>query len=168
MSGARRKAVAMLVSGPRGQRVIVPEGWARSVSIKKELGSLSKVIDDDIERRLGQGIRHRDADRIAREIERADLDVEKKRIAEEEFHVHTPIARVFVLAFAQGERFGFAGPIHDHRCFPEAGGAEDLAHYFRTTLAQSFVVGGTAAHIGVALQRDARHARDIGTITKRT
>src|SRR5205809_8010171 len=34
-------------------------------TIKKELGSLSKVIDDDIERRLGQGIRHRDADRLA-------------------------------------------------------------------------------------------------------
>jgi hypothetical protein len=49
-----------------------------------ELGSLSKVIDDDIERRLGQGIRHRDAERLAREIERADLDAEKKRLTEEE------------------------------------------------------------------------------------
>jgi len=34
----------------------------------RELGSLSKVIDDDIERRLGQGIRHREAERLAREI----------------------------------------------------------------------------------------------------
>ena len=48
------------------------------------LGSLSKVIDDDIERRLTQGIRHRDADQLAREIERADLDAEKKRVSEEE------------------------------------------------------------------------------------
>ncbi len=57
----------------------------KTETIKKELGSLSKVIDDDIERRLGQGIRHRDAERLAREIEEADLDAEKKRITEEEF-----------------------------------------------------------------------------------
>jgi superfamily II DNA or RNA helicase len=53
--------------------------------IKEELGSLSKVIDDDIERRLTrEGIRHRDAERLAREIEAADLDEERKRITEEE------------------------------------------------------------------------------------
>jgi superfamily II DNA or RNA helicase len=57
----------------------------KTETIKKELGSLSKVIDDDIECRLGQGIRHRDAERLAREIEQADLDAEKKRITEEEF-----------------------------------------------------------------------------------
>jgi superfamily II DNA or RNA helicase len=57
----------------------------KTETIKKELGSLSKVIDDDIERRLGQGIRHRDAERLAREIEAADLDAEKKRVTEEEF-----------------------------------------------------------------------------------
>ena len=56
----------------------------KTETIKKELGSLSKVIDDDIERRLGQGIRHRDAERMAREIEQADLDAQKKRITEEE------------------------------------------------------------------------------------
>jgi hypothetical protein len=56
----------------------------KTETIKKELGSLSKVIDDDIERRLGQGIRHRDAERLAREIREADLDSEKKRITEEE------------------------------------------------------------------------------------
>jgi superfamily II DNA/RNA helicase len=56
----------------------------KTETIKKELGSLSKVIDDDIERRLGQGIRHRDAEKLAREIERADLDAEKKRVSEEE------------------------------------------------------------------------------------
>ena len=57
----------------------------KTETIKKELGSLSKVIDDDIERRLGQGIRHRDAERLAREIEQADIDAEKKRVTEEEF-----------------------------------------------------------------------------------
>jgi hypothetical protein len=56
----------------------------KTETIKKELGSLSKVIDDDIERRLGQGIRHRDAEELAREIARADLDAEKKRVSAEE------------------------------------------------------------------------------------
>jgi superfamily II DNA or RNA helicase len=56
----------------------------KTETIKKELGSLSKVIDDDIERRLSQGIRHRDAERLAQEIERLDLDAEKRRVAEEE------------------------------------------------------------------------------------
>ncbi len=52
--------------------------------IKRELGSLSKVIDDDIERRLRGGIRHRDAAVIGNEIEDADLDADKKRVSEEE------------------------------------------------------------------------------------
>ncbi|MCY4375171.1 MAG: DISARM system SNF2-like helicase DrmD, partial [Spirochaetaceae bacterium] len=56
----------------------------KTQTIKRELGSLSKVIDDDIERRLRKGIRHRDAKRLAREIEAADLDPEKKRVAAEE------------------------------------------------------------------------------------
>ena len=56
----------------------------KTETIKKELGSLSKVIDDDIERRLSNGIRHRDAARLALEIEQADLEAEKKRITEEE------------------------------------------------------------------------------------
>jgi len=53
-------------------------------TIRKELGSLSKVIDDDIERRLRGGIRHRDAARIAEEIDAADLDAERKQVTEEE------------------------------------------------------------------------------------
>ena len=56
----------------------------KTETIKRELGSLSKVIDDDIERRLRGGIRHRDAKRLAREIEAADPDLEKKRVAAEE------------------------------------------------------------------------------------
>jgi superfamily II DNA or RNA helicase len=56
----------------------------KTETIKKELGSLSKVIDDDIERRLAQGIRHREAENLAREIEKADLDEEKKQVTEEE------------------------------------------------------------------------------------
>jgi hypothetical protein len=53
-------------------------------TIKRELGSLSKVIDDDVERRLGQGIRHRDAERLAQEIEQADLEEDRKRAVAEE------------------------------------------------------------------------------------
>jgi hypothetical protein len=56
----------------------------KTETIKRELGSLSKVIDDDIERRLGQGIRHLEAEQLAREIEAADLDAAKKRVTEEE------------------------------------------------------------------------------------
>ena len=59
----------------------------KTETIKRELGSLSKVIDDDVERRLRGGIRHRDAKRLAREIEETDLDREtreKKRVAAEE------------------------------------------------------------------------------------
>ena len=56
----------------------------KTKTIKKELGSLSKVIDDDIERMLKAGIRHRDADELVRKIEVADLDEERKRISEEE------------------------------------------------------------------------------------
>jgi hypothetical protein len=56
----------------------------KTETIKRELGSLSKVIDDDIERRLGQGIRHRDADQLVRAIEGVELDADRKRITEEE------------------------------------------------------------------------------------
>ncbi len=56
----------------------------KTETIKKELGSLSKVIEDDIERRLRGGIRHRDAEKLAHEIEQMDLDAERKRITEEE------------------------------------------------------------------------------------
>lgn len=56
----------------------------KTETIKRELGSLSKVIDDDVERRLNQGIRHGEAEQLAAEIARADLEAEKKRIVEEE------------------------------------------------------------------------------------
>jgi hypothetical protein len=54
-------------------------------TIKRELGSLSRVIDDDIERRLRQGIRHADVERLAGEVEQADLDPDRKRVVAEEF-----------------------------------------------------------------------------------
>jgi hypothetical protein len=58
----------------------------KTETIKRELGSLSKVIDDDIERRLlHSGIRHKEAEQLAHAIEQADLDAERKRVAAEEF-----------------------------------------------------------------------------------
>ncbi|HOU53047.1 MAG TPA: DISARM system SNF2-like helicase DrmD [Myxococcota bacterium] len=56
----------------------------KTETIKQELGSLSKVIEDDIERRLAKGIRHRDVDRLAREIQAADLDAMRRNVTEEE------------------------------------------------------------------------------------
>ena len=57
----------------------------KTETIKRELGSLSKVIDDDVERRLKRsGIRHGDAGSLAQEIQAADLDRQRKRIATEE------------------------------------------------------------------------------------
>ena len=59
----------------------------KTETIKRELGSLSKVIDDDVERRLRGGIRHHDADRLKRAIETADLDEIRRQITEEELEV---------------------------------------------------------------------------------
>ena len=56
----------------------------KTETIKKELGSLSKVIDADIERKLKGGIRHEAADRLAQELLEANLDSERKRVTEEE------------------------------------------------------------------------------------
>ncbi|MHB1345737.1 MAG: DISARM system SNF2-like helicase DrmD, partial [Thermoleophilia bacterium] len=56
----------------------------KTETIKKELGSLSKVIDDDIERRLRHGIRHSDAERLAADLEKTDLDAQRKAVVEEE------------------------------------------------------------------------------------
>lgn len=56
----------------------------KTETIKRELGSLTKVIDDDIERRLSRGIRHTDADEIAIEIGAADVDAARRNVADEE------------------------------------------------------------------------------------
>ena len=56
----------------------------KTETIKRELGSLARVIDDDVERRLRNGIRHRDADDLRRAIEAADLDEARKRATAEE------------------------------------------------------------------------------------
>jgi superfamily II DNA or RNA helicase len=56
----------------------------KTETIKRELGSLSKVIDDEVERRLRKGIRHREAATLAAELEGLDLEEQRKRIVTEE------------------------------------------------------------------------------------
>ena len=56
----------------------------KTETIKRELGSLSKVIDNDIEKRLKGGIRHSEAADIAGAIQSAEMDAARKAIAEEE------------------------------------------------------------------------------------
>jgi len=56
----------------------------KTETIRKDLGSLAKVIEDDVERRLGQGIRHSEAERLASEIESAQPDADKAKASAEE------------------------------------------------------------------------------------
>ena len=56
----------------------------KTETIRRELGSLSQVIDDDVERRLSKGIRHRDADRLRVAIQQADLKEASKRATQQE------------------------------------------------------------------------------------
>lgn len=54
--------------------------------IRKELGSLSKVIEDNVEKRLlSSGIRHADAEQLALDLEKEDLEEATKATAAEEF-----------------------------------------------------------------------------------
>ena len=56
----------------------------KTETIKRELGSLSQVIDDDVERQLKGGIRHQDADMLRRQLKAADLDATRKRVTKAE------------------------------------------------------------------------------------
>jgi superfamily II DNA or RNA helicase len=56
----------------------------KTETIKAELGSLSRVIDHDIEQHLKSGISHKNAESLATQIEGADLDAECKRVTAEE------------------------------------------------------------------------------------
>ena len=59
----------------------------KTETIKREIGSLSQVIDDDIERRLRQGIRHRDVAVLVQELDQADLETERRQRVTEELEV---------------------------------------------------------------------------------
>ncbi len=81
---ARRVRCHYFVLPQRAEDHVLEVLVRKTETIERELGSLSRVIDGDVERRLRGGIRHRDAQRLAREIEAADLDRERKRVAAEE------------------------------------------------------------------------------------
>lgn len=57
---------------------------AKTKTIKQELGSLSKVIETKIHERLRGGISHDEADKLAGEIETADLEKSRKQAVAEE------------------------------------------------------------------------------------
>ncbi|WP_419944007.1 DISARM system SNF2-like helicase DrmD [Candidatus Poriferisodalis sp.] len=60
----------------------------KTETIKRELGSLSQVIDDSVERRmLSEGIRHRDADALRSEIEAESLNDAKRQATAEELEL---------------------------------------------------------------------------------
>lgn len=56
----------------------------KTETIRKELGSLSTVIDRDLERLLKGGIRRSEIERTVREIGGADLEAERRRAIEDE------------------------------------------------------------------------------------
>jgi hypothetical protein len=56
----------------------------KTETVKKELGSLSQVIDARLAKTLSQGIRRKTLDRLAGEIETADLDADHRRTVEDE------------------------------------------------------------------------------------
>ncbi|MBD3237728.1 MAG: helicase, partial [Candidatus Eisenbacteria bacterium] len=106
--------------------------------IREELGSLSQVIDDQVERRLTEyGIRHADAAELASELEAADLDAERKRITEEELEAArerqddlvAQIERCRTLLERSRDWVGFqAGPFRDAlSCSLEILGTEPLS-----------------------------------------
>jgi superfamily II DNA or RNA helicase len=59
----------------------------KTETIRRELGSLARVIDADLEKALASGIRHTDADALARQLEQADLTADAKATTMEELEV---------------------------------------------------------------------------------
>ena len=57
----------------------------KTETIRRELGSLGKVIDEDVENRLKGGIRHSKAAVLAAELAAMDLKPERKRAVADEF-----------------------------------------------------------------------------------
>jgi SNF2 family DNA or RNA helicase len=56
----------------------------KTETIRRELGSLAQVLEERLAQTIRVGIRHDEADKIAAEIENADLDADKRATAEEE------------------------------------------------------------------------------------
>ncbi len=56
----------------------------KTKTIRDELGSLSRVIDDELDELLKHGIRRREIDRLQKDVEAAELDEEKRKAIQEE------------------------------------------------------------------------------------
>lgn len=56
----------------------------KTKTIREELGSLSRVIDDELDELLKHGIRRREVDRLQKEVEAAQLDDEKSQALQDE------------------------------------------------------------------------------------
>lgn len=56
----------------------------KTETIKKELGSLAQVVEGRLTSTLSKGIRHKDVERMAREIDQADLEAENKATVQAE------------------------------------------------------------------------------------
>lgn len=56
----------------------------KTETIRRELGSLARVIEDDLEQVLAGGIRHSDAKRLAEQIDSADVHPARKQAQSEE------------------------------------------------------------------------------------
>jgi len=56
----------------------------KTETIRRELGSLAQVLEDRLAQTIRVGIRHDEADKIAAEIEGANLDADQRATAEEE------------------------------------------------------------------------------------
>ena len=56
----------------------------KTETIKRELGSLGQVVEKDLSRMLGGGIRHGEVEALEREIDRADLAASTKQVVADE------------------------------------------------------------------------------------
>jgi superfamily II DNA or RNA helicase len=88
-------------------------------TIKRELGSLSQVVEGKLAATLARGIRHADADRQAKEIADASIDAQARAVVEEELEssrrrqqdLKAEIDRLQTQLDESGEWVGFD---HDH------------------------------------------------------
>ena len=69
----RCSAITLCIMQRPEDRILQVLVW-KTETIKKELGSLSQVIDARLAKTLSQGIRRKTIERLASEIETADLD----------------------------------------------------------------------------------------------
>ena len=91
---------------------------SKTETIKKELGSLSQVLEGRLARTLKQGIRHRDIDAIVKELEGTDPDDDNRRSSKRSWRSPANARRISRRRFTAPEPpqgiAGLAGPREDH------------------------------------------------------